>query len=85
MNCNYSKPINIGNPSEFTIIELAKLIKAKINSNSELKFLPLPQDDPMQRKPLIELAKKELDWEPSFELKRGLDITIDYFKKEISG
>jgi len=85
MNCNYSKPINIGNPAEFTIIELAKLIKEKINSNSELKFLPLPQDDPKQRKPLIEMAKKELDWEPSFELKRGLDLTIDYFKKEISG
>ena len=84
MNCNYSKPINIGNPAEFTIIELAKLIKEKINSNSELKFLPLPQDDPKQRKPLIEMAKKELDWEPSFELKRGLDETIDYFKKEIS-
>ncbi len=85
MNCNYSKPINIGNPSEFTILELANLIKEKINSNSELNFFPLPQDDPTQRKPLIKLAKKELDWEPSVELKRGLDLTIDYFKKEISG
>ena len=84
MNCDYSKPINIGNPSEFTILELAKLVKDKINSSSELVFHPLPQDDPMQRKPLIDLAKKELGWEPNIDLRNGLDLTIDYFKKEIS-
>ena len=83
MNCNYSKPINIGNPSEFTIIELAKLIKEKISSNSKLSFHPLPQDDPMQRKPIIELAKKELNWEPTIDLAKGLELTINYFKKEI--
>ena len=84
MNSNYSKPINIGNPCEFTILELAKMVKKKINPNLELIFKKLPTDDPKQRKPNINLAKQELSWEPKVGLDNGLDLTIDYFKSELN-
>jgi UDP-glucuronate decarboxylase len=71
--------INIGNPREFTMIELANLVIELTNSNSEIIFLPLPQDDPMQRKPILELAKSKLNWEPKISLKDGLVKTIKYF------
>ena len=83
MACNYTKPINLGNPTEFTILELANLIKEKIESNSDIIFKPLPDDDPLQRRPMINLAKKELNWEPLINISKGLDLTIDYFKEEI--
>tara|TARA_Y100001978_G_C23586095_1_gene381410 strand:- start:55 stop:927 length:873 start_codon:yes stop_codon:yes gene_type:complete len=83
MACNYTKPINLGNPTEFTILELANLIKEKIESNSDIIFKPLPEDDPLQRRPMINLAKKELNWEPLINISKGLDLTIDYFKEEI--
>lgn len=73
-------PVNIGNPSEFSILELANQILALTNSKSKLIFHPLPQDDPKQRKPDITLAKKELDWQPKVELKYGLAKTIEYFE-----
>lgn len=77
-------PVNIGNPGEFTILELAKLVLEMTNSRSELSFRPLPQDDPLQRKPDISLAKKELQWEPGIPLREGLSKTIEYFRKELA-
>ena len=72
-------PVNIGNPHEFSIRELAELVIAKTGARSELVFKPLPQDDPMQRKPDISLAMKLLDWRPTVPLEEGLDRTIEYF------
>jgi UDP-glucuronate decarboxylase len=77
----FSGPVNIGNPGEFTMLELAELVLKLTGSKSKLKFLPLPQDDPMQRRPVIDLAKKELDWEPKVRLEEGLVHTIEYFDK----
>jgi len=73
-------PINLGNPSEFTILELAQKVLQYTHSKSELIFKPLPQDDPMQRKPDITKAKRDLDWEPSIALEEGLKQTIAYFR-----
>ena len=83
MNSNRSGPINIGNPDEFKIKELAYIILNKINSNSKLLYLPLPEDDPLQRKPVIEKAKNLLGWYPKIDLERGLENTIHYFKENI--
>ena len=74
-------PINLGNPVEFTIRELAELVLRKTGSRSRLIELPLPGDDPKQRKPDISLAQKHLDWQPSVPLEDGRDRTIDYFKR----
>lgn len=76
-------PVNIGNPNEFTILELAKNIIELAKSHSKISFYPLPQDDPKQRKPDITLARSELKWEPSIQLKEGLEKTIQYFKQEL--
>jgi len=73
-------PVNIGNPGEFTILELAQKVIEKTKSRSEIVFQELPQDDPLQRKPDIGLARKELSWEPSVALNEGLGKTIGYFK-----
>ena len=73
-------PVNIGNPSEFSILELANQILSLTNSKSKLIFHQLPQDDPKQRKPDITLAQKELDWYPKVALKDGLAKTIEYFE-----
>lgn len=72
-------PVNIGNPNEFSMIELAREVIDLTNSKSTLTFCPLPADDPTQRQPDISLAKKELDWEPKIQLKEGLLKTINYF------
>jgi UDP-glucuronate decarboxylase len=77
----FTGPVNIGNPGEFTMIELAEMVIRLTGSKSKLKFLPLPQDDPMQRQPIIDLAKKELDWEPKVQLEEGLKKTISYFQQ----
>ena len=74
-------PINIGNPGEFTMLELAELILKKVGGKSKLTFHPLPGDDPKQRRPDITLARNELGWEPQVKLEDGLDPTIDYFRK----
>lgn len=74
-------PINLGNPVEFTMNELAKKVIELTGSSSEILKMPLPQDDPKQRKPDISKAKQILDWEPSFNLEQGLIQTIDYFRK----
>ena len=73
-------PVNLGNPSEFSMLELAELVIEATGSKSELVYEPLPQDDPVQRQPDISLAKKELDWEPTVPLREGLNRTIEYFK-----
>jgi len=76
-------PINIGNPVEFTILELANKVIDLTGSKSKIIFKELPQDDPMQRKPDITLAKKHLDWKPKVQLEEGLIKTINYFKTKI--
>lgn len=77
-------PVNLGNPSERAVYDLAKLIIKLTNSNSQIKFQPLPQDDPLQRKPDISLAKKELNWEPKVDIEDGLMRTIEYFDRKIN-
>ncbi len=81
MNGNHCGPINIGNPGEFTIRQLAELVRAKVNPDLELIEKPLPQDDPLQRQPVIDLAQQELGWQPTVPLDQGLDDTIEYFQK----
>lgn len=83
MDSDYSGPVNIGNDEEFKIIEIAKLIRNKINPNVEINYKDLPKDDPLQRKPVLDLAKEKLSWEPSIKFEKGLDNTIDYFKSII--
>ena len=83
-DASFKGPVNIGNPDEFKIIELAEKVIKKTNSTSKIVYKPLPSDDPMQRKPDISLAKKELDWEPKISLDEGLDKTIYYFKNLIN-
>jgi UDP-glucuronate decarboxylase len=80
----FTGPVNIGNPGEFTMLELAQLVLELTNSKSKLVFMPLPQDDPMQRKPVIDLAKAELGWEPKVPLREGLVKTIAYFDSILS-
>lgn len=76
----FTGPVNVGNPNEFTILELAQKVIELTGSKSKIIYEPLPSDDPMQRQPDIELAKKELDWEPKIELEEGLLKTIKFFK-----
>jgi UDP-glucuronate decarboxylase len=79
----FTGPVNIGNPHEFTILELAEKVIKLTGSRSKIIKMPLPPDDPMQRQPDISLAKKELDWAPKIELEEGLMKTIDYFRSII--
>jgi UDP-glucuronate decarboxylase len=74
-------PINLGNPGEFTMIELAEEVLALTGSSSQLTYLPLPQDDPRQRQPDITLARQTLGWEPKVPLREGLGKTVDYFRE----
>ena len=76
-------PVNLGNPVEFTILELATMVKELIGSKSEIVFQPLPQDDPVRRRPDITLAKAKLGWEPTIPLRDGLARTIDYFRSHL--
>ena len=82
---SFTGPVNTGNPNEFTILELAEKIIELTNSKSQIKFIPLPQDDPTQRRPNIDLAKKELSWEPKIQLNEGLVKTIEYFDNLLKG
>jgi len=75
--------VNLGNPNEFTMLELAEKVREIIGSKSELVFKPLPSDDPKQRKPDISLAKEKLSWAPTVELEEGLSKTIEYFRKKL--
>jgi len=81
----FTGPVNVGNPNEFTIKQLAENVIKLTNTKSKIIYQPLPQDDPMQRKPDISLAKKELDWEPKIQLEEGLIKTIEYFDNLIKG
>jgi UDP-glucuronate decarboxylase len=80
---DFTGPVNIGNPGEFTILQLAQKVIELTNSSSKIIYQPLPSDDPMQRKPDITLARKELGWEPHIQLEEGLIKTIDFFKSII--
>jgi UDP-glucuronate decarboxylase len=77
-------PINLGNPQEFTIIDLAEAVLKITNSSSKIIFKPLPSDDPQQRKPDIRKAKKILNWEPKINLIKGLNSTVEYFYDKIN-
>jgi len=81
---SFTGPVNLGNPDEFTILELAEKVQQKTNSTSKIVFKDLPQDDPTQRQPDIGLAKKVLDWTPKVSLDEGLTPTIDFFHKCLS-
>jgi len=81
----FTGPVNLGNPGEFTIRELAEMVIVQSGSSSKIVFKPLPPDDPMQRQPEISLAKKALGWQPSVSLKDGLQRTISYFDQVLSG
>jgi UDP-glucuronate decarboxylase len=76
---DFTGPVNIGNTGEFTMLELAEKVIALTGSRSKIKFMPLPQDDPRQRRPDTSLAKRMLDWEPTIALEAGLKRTIEYF------
>lgn len=77
---NFTGPVNIGNPNEFTILELAEMVIRLTGSGSKIIRMPLPPDDPAQRQPDITLARKELNWAPEIQLEQGLSRTIDYFR-----
>jgi len=82
MNCdNFTGPVNVGNPREFSIVRLARLVLEITKSKSEIVYRPLPEDDPIQRCPDITLAKERLRWEPVVPLREGLARTIEYFKQ----
>ena len=83
-NDGFIGPVNLGNPREFTILELAKKIIAMTGSRSKIVQRPLPSDDPTQRQPDITLAKQKLGWQPKVEVDEGLTVTIDYFRKELA-
>ena len=80
---DFTGPVNIGNPGEFTMLELAEKVIAMTGSKSKIVFRPLPSDDPKMRKPDIALAKAKLNWEPKVGLDEGLKETIDYFKSRL--
>ncbi len=79
----FTGPVNIGNPGEFSMLELAEQVIALTGSKSTIVFCPLPSDDPKQRQPDITLAKKELNWSPTITLEEGLTKTIAYFKNSL--
>ena len=80
---DFTGPVNIGNPNEFSILELAEKVITMTGSTSKIVYRPLPQDDPLQRQPNIDLARKRLGWEPKTQLEEGLKQTIAYFKENI--
>ena len=84
MKIDYKLPVNLGNPAEFKIIELANLVLKLTGSKSKIKYFPLPEDDPKQRQPDISKAKKMLGWKPKISLEEGLKKTIEYFKEKLA-
>jgi UDP-glucuronate decarboxylase len=83
MNGDFIGPVNIGNPGEYTILQLAETIQRMINPDAKLKFEPLPQDDPQRRRPDITRAQQHLNWEPTVPLEAGLKLTIEDFRQRI--
>jgi dTDP-glucose 4,6-dehydratase len=76
-------PVNIGNPTEFTILECARKVIATTGSASKIQFEPLPPDDPKQRRPDISKAKRLLGWEPKVDLESGLKLSLEYFRRAV--
>ncbi|CAL8069248.1 unnamed protein product [Calicophoron daubneyi] len=83
MASNYTLPVNLGNPHEFSVLELADIVRNITGSHSPLKFGPKPVDDPQRRRPVIEVAKEQLGWEPTVQLFEGLTETIGYFREYV--
>ena len=83
-NIYYYNPINIGNPEEFTIADLAGFIMSKIGGKSKIKYEDLPLDDPKKRKPCIKKAREILGWNPTISLDEGLELTIKYFRDNMT-
>ena len=83
MESDTKEPVNLGNPNEMRILEVAEIIKKMTGSESEIVFRDLPKDDPVRRKPNIERAKKEIVWEPKIMFEEGLEKTIEWFEKEV--
>lgn len=83
MNSNYSKPVNLGNPDEYTIKDTALIIRDLVGNNNEIVVKEKMEDDPQRRKPDITVAKSELNWEPKTSLSQGLRKTVDYFREEL--
>jgi len=81
---DFTGPVNLGNPGEFSILELAETVREVTDSTSEIIMKPLPHDDPKRRRPDITLARKVLDWEPTTPLREGLEKTVDYFRTQLS-
>jgi UDP-glucuronate decarboxylase len=84
MNGSHPGPINIGNPGEFTIRQLAEKVRERINPALELIYQPLPADDPLQRQPVIDLAQEQLGWQPTVSLDQGLEPTIAHFRAALA-
>lgn len=82
--CDEHMPVNIGNPNEFTILECAELVLKLTGSTSRIRYEPLPQDDPKQRRPDITKARQLLGWEPNTDLETGLRLSLDYFKNAVA-
>jgi UDP-glucuronate decarboxylase len=80
---DFTGPVNLGNPGEFTMLELAEKVIKKIGGKSKIVFRPLPSDDPKMRRPDISVAKRELGWEPKVSLDEGLDNIIEYFRGKV--
>ena len=78
------EPVNIGNPTEFTILDCARQVISVTGSRSEIQFEALPQDDPKQRRPDISKAKRLLAWEPKVELRAGLELSLEYFRQAVA-
>ena len=83
-SADFHGPVNLGNPQEFTMLSLAQSVIELTSSNSRIVYMPLPTDDPVRRKPLIDLAKEKLQWQPHIGLEQGLIKTIDYFRELLS-
>ncbi|MCA1994055.1 MAG: GDP-mannose 4,6-dehydratase, partial [Coleofasciculus sp. S288] len=83
MNSEQTGPINLGNPDEYTILELAQAVQKMVNPDAEIIFKPLPQDDPQRRRPNITKAKTLLGWQPTVPLQEGLKLTIEDFRDRI--
>jgi len=84
MNSSYKGPINLGNPDEYSILNIAEIIRSKINPKLKIIHQPLPSDDPNRRKPNIDLAREKLDWQPKIDFTEGLDQTIAYFQEKLN-
>ena len=81
MNQDFIGPVNLGNPGEYTILELAQKIQTMVNPDTKITYQPLPQDDPKQRQPDITRGKKYLGWKPTVPLEEGLKLTIEDFRE----